>query len=233
MSSTAVGAVGAKPAPATFVGRLFSSTIGQKLIMAATGVGLSLFVLGHMSGNLLAFQGPEALDAYGAALRKFPAALWGARIGLLVAIALHIWAYLALTVRSNTARPEGYRVAAYRESTLASRTMRWSGPLLLAFIIFHLLDLTIGTVNPGFVHGEVYRNLKASMARPAVAAFYLVALASLALHLHHGIWSMFQTVGASQPRYDSIGRKLATIFTIVVVGGFAAVPVAFLLGLLN
>lgn len=233
MNSTAVSAVAEKSGPATFVARIFGTTIGQKLVMAATGVGLCVFVLAHMTGNLLAFQGPEALDAYGAALRKFPAALWAMRIGLLIAVILHIWAYLALTSRSLAARPQGYRANSYRESTFASRSMRWTGPLLLAFIVFHLLDLTIGTVNPGFEHGTVYRNLKSSLERPLVAGFYLVAMGALAFHLHHGVWSMFQTLGCSQPRYDSFGRKFSVVFTVIVTGGFALVPLAVMFGLLK
>lgn len=197
--------------------------------MAVTGAALSLFVLAHMTGNLLAFRGPAALDAYGAALRTVPALLWGMRLGLLGAVALHIWAYLALTGRSWAARPQDYKMAAYRESTYASRTMRFTGPLLLAFIVYHLLDLTVGTLNPGFEHGMVYRNLKASLERPMVAGFYLLAMGALAFHLHHGIWSMFQSIGISQPRYESVARKFATAFTIVVTVGFALVPVAVLL----
>ncbi len=212
---------------------MIGTTIGLKLVMAATGVALSGFVLMHMIGNLLAFQGPAALNAYGEALRKFPAALWGARLGLLAAAVLHVVAFLKLDDRSSAARPDGYKVTRYRESTLASRTMRWSGPLLLAFILFHLADLTIGYVNPGFVDGEVYRNLRASLLRPAVAGFYLLAMSALAFHLYHGIWSMFQTIGCHQPRYSSLGRKVATVFTVIVAGGFSAVPIGILLGLLK
>jgi succinate dehydrogenase / fumarate reductase cytochrome b subunit len=212
---------------------VFGSSIGQKLVMAVTGVALTGFVLGHMLGNLTAFQGAEAIDAYGAALRKFPALLWGARIGLLAAVALHIWAYWSLSRKSWAARPEGYRATAYREASYASLTMRWSGPLLLAFIVFHLGDLTIGNFNPGFEEGAVYHNLLSSLRRTGVAVFYLVALGALALHLWHGVWSLFQTVGISQPRYESVARRLATVFTIIVVGGFAAIPVAILAGILR
>lgn len=233
MSSIATPATVAKPAPATIISRIFGTTIGQKLVMAVTGVALSAFVLAHMTGNLLAFQGAAALDAYGAALRRIPAMLWGARIGLLLAVGLHIWAYLALTGRSMGARPKDYRAKSYRESSYASRTMRWTGPLLLAFIVYHLLDLTIGTVNPGFEHGLVYRNLTASLSRPLVAGFYLVAMGALAFHLFHGVWSMFQTLGFNQPRYESLGRKLATLFTLVVCGGFAIVPLSVVMGWLK
>lgn len=232
MSASAPAVTAKLTFPSRF-SRLLGTSIGLKLVMAVTGVALSGFVMMHMLGNLLAYQSPAALDAYGAALRKFPAALWGARLGLLLAAVLHIVAFLKLDNRSSAARPEGYKVSAYRESTLASRTMRWTGPLLLAFIVFHLADLTLGYVNPGFVEGEVYRNLRASLLRPAVGAFYLVAMAALAFHLYHGIWSMFQTIGCHQPRYASFGRKVAAVFTFVVAGGFAAVPIGIILGLLR
>lgn len=234
MSATAADSATVRTgAPSGVLTRLFRSSIGQKVIMAVTGVALSVFVLGHMLGNLTAFQGPAAIDGYGAALRQVPAALWAMRIGLLVAVALHIWAYLALTRTSMAARPSGYKKAAYREATYASRTMRWTGPLLLAFIVFHLGDLTVGTFNPGFEEGLVYRNLVASLKRTGVAVFYLVALGALALHLWHGIWSLFQTLGFSQPRQQSFARKLATVFTLIVVLGFALIPLAVMAGMLR
>ena len=227
-----------KPAASGVLARVFSSSIGQKAVMAVTGIALSGFVLVHMLGNLAAFkgadaQGVHALDAYGALLRQVPAALWAARIGLLVAVMLHIWAYLALTRTSWAARPAGYNKTNYREATYASRTMRWSGPLLAAFIVFHIGDLTLGTFNPGFEEGAVYRNLLASLQRGGIAAFYLIAMGALALHLWHGIWSLFQTLGLSQPRHQSLGRRVATLFTLIVVLGFALVPLAIILGMLR
>jgi len=210
------------------------SSIGQKLVMAATGVVLSLFVLGHMTGNLLAFQGPDAIRKYALGLRMFPALLWAVRLGLLAAVGLHIWAYWVLSRKSWSARPEGYRVAAYEESSWASRTMRWTGPVLLAFIIYHILHMTTGTLHPSFDHNfDVYGNLITGLQVAPVAAFYIIAMFALGFHLWHGIWSMFQTIGISQPRHKSIARRLATVFTIVVVGGFLAVPVAILTGFLK
>lgn len=221
------------PASTSVLGRLFSSSIGQKAIMALTGVALTGFVLAHMLGNLTAFQSPEAIDAYGAALRRVPAILWAMRGGLLVAVVLHIWSYLALTRTSMAARPLGYKKTNYREASYASRTMRWTGPLLLAFLVFHLGDLTLGSFNPGFEEGAVYRNVVASLRRGAVAAFYLIAMGALALHLWHGVWSLFQTLGFSQPRHQSAARMLATLFTVVVVLGFALVPLAVMAGYLR
>jgi succinate dehydrogenase / fumarate reductase cytochrome b subunit len=219
--------------PESWLARVFRSTIGLKMVMAATGVVLSVFVLGHMLGNLTAFRGAEAMDAYGATLRKVPVVLWAVRLGLLVSVGLHIWAYLALTKKSWEARQIGYQKRAYREATYASRTMRITGPLLAAFVVYHLMDLTVGKWNPDFREGEVYHNLIASLSLTPVAVFYLLAVAALALHLWHGVWSMFQSLGISQPRHESFARRLATLFTILVVGGFALIPLAILAGRLK
>ena len=211
----------------------FRSSIGLKLVMALTGVVLSGFVLGHMVGNLKVFEGADALNAYGRLLRYEMALLWTARIVLLVSVALHIWAYLLLTRSNLKARSHSYRVVTHRESSYASRSMRITGPLLLLFIIYHILHLTTGTVHSSFEEGDVYHNLVTGLSSPPIALFYLLAMAALALHLWHGIWSLFQTLGASQPRYDSLGRKVATVFTIVVVLGFSAVPISILAGLVK
>src|SRR3954453_13926732 len=141
-------AVGRRLAPRTRLQRMLNSSIGLKLVMALTGVILSGFVLAHMAGNLQAFQGAEALDAYGALLHKEPAILWTARLALLGAVGLHIWAYLLLTRKNQKARGRAVRAAKRRESTFASRSMRLTGPLLMAFIVFHILHLTTGSVHP-------------------------------------------------------------------------------------
>jgi succinate dehydrogenase / fumarate reductase cytochrome b subunit len=219
--------------PRSRLQRLLTTTIGLKIITALTGVVLSLFVLSHMAGNLQAFQGPGPLNDYAKLLRREPALLWAVRLGLLAAVALHVWAFAVLTRKNAGARAVGYRATTRRESTYASRSMWLTGPLLLAFIVYHILHLTTGTVHPSFEEGEVYHNLIAGLKVVPVAAFYLVALAALALHLWHGVWSMFQSLGASQPRYRSFGRRFATGFTLVVVLGFAAVPLAVLAGVLK
>ena len=233
--STTVSRVTAVPAPrpATRLGGLLGSTIGQKVVMAATGVALSGFVLAHMTGNLNVFRGAAAIDGYSRMLHAVPELLWVARLGLLAAVGLHIWAFVALTRRSVGARAEGYRQSAYQESTYASRSMRYSGPFLAAFIVFHILHMTTGTVHPHFEEGAVYQNLTTGLAVVPVAVFYLAAMATLAFHLFHGVWSVFQTLGSGAPRYASLGRQFATGFTIIVVGGFAAVPLAVLLGILR
>jgi succinate dehydrogenase / fumarate reductase cytochrome b subunit len=226
---------GSAPGPASpkRAPRFLRSSIGLKIVMALTGVILSGYVLAHMAGNLQAFQGPGPIDAYAKMLHDAPVLLWGARLVLLVAVGLHIWAYIVLTRRNLEARPQGYRAERHRESSYASRSMVLTGPILLAFIIYHILHLTTGTVHPSFREGSVYHNVVTGLKVWWVALFYLLALAALGLHLWHGVWSMFQTLGASQDRYDSIGRKIATVFTLAVVLGFAAVPIAVLAGVLK
>lgn len=220
-------------APAT----LLKSTVGKKIVMAVTGIVLSLFVLGHMAGNLQAFlpNGPEALDHYGAFLRALlhGTGIWFVRGGLLLAVGLHVWAYLMLTQKSWAARPKAYAVTDFEEATFASRSMRWTGPILGAFIVFHLLHLTTGTLHPHFVEGKVYQNLVTGLAPVPIALFYVVAMGCLAFHLWHGAWSMLQTLGLSHPKYNKARKVFAIVFTLLVAGGFVIVPIAVLAGVLK
>jgi len=215
--------------------RMLNSSIGLKITIALTGVILSGFVLVHMLGNLQVYQGAEALDAYGKLLRKEPALLWTFRLVLLSAVGLHIWAVIVLTRKNLQARPQAYQARKYKESSFASRSMIITGPLILAFIIYHILHLTTGTVHPDFQEGAVYHNLVAGLKGLGgiVGWIYIVAMIMLAFHLWHGVWSMFQTLGAPEDRYRSLGRRFATIFTILVTLGFASVPLAVLTGFLK
>jgi succinate dehydrogenase / fumarate reductase cytochrome b subunit len=211
---------------------MLTSSIGLKIVMALTGVILTGFVLVHMLGNLQVFQGAQAINDYGKLLRKEPALLWAARLVLLAAVGLHIWAFLALTWKNRQARPQAYQSRKYRESSFASRSMVLTGPLLLAFIIFHILHMTTGTVHGSFQEGEVYHNVTAGLTG-IVGLFYILAMIALGYHLWHGIWSMFQTLGAPEDRYNSLGRRLATGLTLVVILGFIAVPLAVMTGLVK
>jgi succinate dehydrogenase / fumarate reductase, cytochrome b subunit len=230
--SAAVSSPAATPRPASRSGlqTFLTSSVGLKITMAVTGVILSLFVLGHMLGNLQVFQGAEAINDYAKLLRKEPALLWAVRLVLLGSVGLHIWAYLVLRQQNLKARPQGYRDTAYKESSYASRTMRITGPLLLLFIIYHVLHFTTGTVHGDFVEGDVYHNVIVSF-RTFTAVIYLLAMAMLALHLWHGTWSLFQTLGVGTARFGSSGRRFATVFTVLVTLGFAAVPLAILIHL--
>jgi len=222
------------------VQRLLGSLVGKKVVMAATGVILLGFVLGHMAGNLKVFQGPEHFNAYAEGLRTVGAPffgrgqlLWVARIILLAAVGLHIWAAWAVTRASWAARPEAYKRLDLIETTWAARTMRWGGVLIIAYVVYHLLDLTFGKANPGFVPGDVYHNLVASFQRAPVALAYIAAMLVLAFHMYHGIYSAFQTLGLNHPKYNRWRRGFAGLYTLVVTLGFIAVPVAVLAGVVR
>lgn len=216
-----------------WIATFYRSTIGRKVVMAVTGLWLVVFVVVHMSGNLLAFRGSEALNHYSKLLQSNPAILWSLRVSLLAAALLHIHSAWSLTRSARGARPTGYARHNTLSATPSSRLMRWGGVLLLGFIIFHLLHLTTGTLHPDFLHGDVYGNLAAGFAVRWVAAFYVIAMIALGLHLHHGVWSVFQTLGIEHARLDPARRRIATLLAIVVSAGFAAIPLAFLFGLLR
>ena len=224
---------GGQGARMTAVVRFFGSSIGKKVVMAVTGFALFGFVVAHMVGNLQVFLGPAALNAYAKALRNLGPLLWLARIGLLVAVGLHIWAAYSLTMMNRAARPQGYREKEHRESTFASRTMRWSGVLLLLFIVYHLMHLTWGNAHPDFVDGDVYHNFIVGFRPVLVSAVYILAMLALGLHMYHGVWSILQTLGLSHPRYNHLVHAFATLVTVVVVAGNIAMPVAVLAGWLE
>jgi succinate dehydrogenase / fumarate reductase cytochrome b subunit len=214
---------------------IYRTTIGQKVIMAVTGFILVLFVIAHMLGNLHAFQGAQELNAYGAFLRQVgePAlsdaqALWTVRIILLVSALLHIWSAVSLTKLDLESRPVGYRRKQMINASLAARTMRYSGVLLAVFIVFHILHFTIGTLLPGFRPGDVYANVVRGFSSPLVALFYVVAMVALGLHLYHGVWSMFQTLGLNNRGRTRFWGGLATVVAVVVALGMISVPVAVL-----
>jgi succinate dehydrogenase / fumarate reductase cytochrome b subunit len=216
-------------------GTLLTSSIGRKWVMAVTGALLFGFVLAHMSGNLLVFLGPEALNEYGEFLHGFlhGAGIWIARAVLLVAVLFHIWAAVSLSIENRTARPVGYRRTHHQASTYASRTMVWGGPIIALFIVYHLLHFTTGQAHPSFVPGDVYHNVVAGFSQPLVVGVYVIAMLALGLHLYHGVWSMLQTIGLSHPRYDAMRKQAAAAFAFVVVVGNISMPVAVLAGFIR
>lgn len=217
--------------------------IGKKVVMAATGVVLVGFVIGHMLGNLKIFSGPEEINAYSRFLREvgtpelaYGQLLWLVRFVLLTCVALHITAAVQLSRMSWAARPVGYRVKRNVETTFAARVMRWSGLLLVAFIIFHLLHLTAGVVGfraGQFRHLAVFQNVLAAFAVWPVALFYIVAIGALCLHLDHGVWSLVQTLGWNTARNETRLRVASRVIAAVVFLGFVSVPVAVLAGRLR
>jgi succinate dehydrogenase / fumarate reductase cytochrome b subunit len=212
-----------------------ASTIGRKVVMAVTGVVLFGFVIGHMIGNLQLYLGAESINAYSVFLHELlhGGGLWIARAVLLASVGLHIWAAASLTIDDRAARPIGYRRTTARRATYASRTMRWTGVFLLAFVVYHLLDLTVGATNPSFEEGNVYHNVVASFRVVPVAAFYLAAMLMLGLHLRHGAYSLLQTLGFSHPRYERTLNAVTGGFAALVVLGNLSFPLAVLFGLVH
>jgi succinate dehydrogenase / fumarate reductase cytochrome b subunit len=211
---------------------LLSSTIGRKAVMAATGLLLYGFVVGHMLGNLQVFLGPEAINAYAEFLQHFlhGQGVWIARATLLLALLLHVWAAVSLALQNASARPTGYREWQARESTYASRTMVWSGPLLLVFVVYHLAHFTVGNAHPDFVRGDVFRNLVVGFQNPFASAFYILAMLALGLHMYHGFWSMLQSLGLSHPRWNRVRRGLSLLLAGAVIAGNISIPLAVLTG---
>jgi succinate dehydrogenase / fumarate reductase cytochrome b subunit len=232
-------ALGARPIRpprrrAPFPVEFYRSPIGKKWVMAITGViGLG-FIFAHMVGNLKLFLSKQEMNLYGEALRHLgghllPAtwALWALRTVLIAALVLHVHAAYSLTVVNRKARPVRYQSGRdYSAADYASRTMRWSGVIVLLFVAFHLADLTWGNANPEFLRGDPYNNLVYSFQRPAVAALYIVAMLALGVHVYHGAWSMFQSMGVNSPRINLWRRRFAQAFTVVVVGGNLTFPIA-------
>jgi succinate dehydrogenase / fumarate reductase, cytochrome b subunit len=220
----------------------YKSTVGKKAIMAVTGlIGVGYVVL-HMAGNLQAFAGREKINAYSALLHG-PGVelLWVARVVLIVAVILHVLSAYQLTQQARAARPVGYEKRDPQVSTIASRTMRWGGFLLLAFIVFHLLHLTTRQVDPArwatrldaSGRYDIYGNIVASFRIWWVSAIYLVAMILLGLHLWHGVWSFGRSLGVARPSPHPLRRRMAPILAIVIAVGFALVPIAVLLGVVR
>ncbi len=223
----------AAPVRPSRLGAFWGSWIGKKALMAATGFVLFAFVLVHMAANLQAFQGALNLDRYAAQLRVFPALLWTVRGVLLVSVLVHAVAGVQLWVAQHRTRAISYRDYRPRNSTPASRTMIWSGFLILGFVVYHLLDLTFGVANPDFREGQVFHNLVVSLGRGAATLFYVVAVAGLGFHLWHGLWSAFQSLGISNRAFTPGIQRLAAVLATLLTVGFAAVPLAVVFGLVR
>ena len=215
--------------------RFWETTVGKKAIMAITGVILFGFVVGHLLGNLQIFLPPERINRYAATLRSHPGLVWTARIILLVSVILHIWSSFQLWLLQRGARPVNYVKKTNINSTYASRTMMWSGPIILAFVIFHLLHLTLGTVHPGgpFDVDNVYQNVVTGFQVWPVSLFYIIAMIMLCYHLYHGLWSMFQSLGFSHPVYTPWLKLFAKIVAILIAIGNISIPVAVLSGFIK
>jgi succinate dehydrogenase / fumarate reductase cytochrome b subunit len=210
--------------------RFYRSSVGKKWVMAVTGLILMGFIVFHLIGNLKLYLSKEELNLYGEALRDVPGhllprtvLLWVARGGLFVAFVLHLHSAYSLTMTNRKARPQQYQSKRdYVAADFASRTMRWTGIIVLLYLVFHLLDLTWGTANSEFVRGDPYNNLVYSLQRPVVALAYAVANIALAFHLYHGAWSMFQSMGINNPRINKLRRSFATgLAGLILIGNLS------------
>ncbi len=227
MSSSAVNLTAGR------IFRFHQTTIGKKAIMAVTGFMLFGFLLGHLIGNLQIFLPPEKINHYAALLKSAPALLWGVRLTLLTAVVLHVTASLQLWLLQNEARPVKYVKKENLNSSYASRTMLWSGPIIGAFIIFHLLHFTLGSVHPNFDEHNVYNNVIIGFQQVPVSIFYIIAMTMLCFHLYHGLWSMFQSLGINHPRYTPLLKRFSAVFAFLIAVGNISIPVAVLAGILT
>jgi len=242
--ATKVSERGGASAPAKrspFLVELYRSALGKKYVMAITGIIFMGYVLAHMFGNLKLYQSAAEFNAYAEFLGTilYPIAPDGAvlnvlRVVLLGALILHVTAAFQLTRMNRSARPDSYRSKRdYVAADFAARTMRWTGVIVLLFIGYHLADFTFGWVNPAAEGATLYEKVVASFSNPAIAGFYLVANLALGLHLYHGVWSLFQSMGWNNRKFNHWRRYLAVAFTVIVVGGNLSFPIAVQVGLIS
>ena len=237
MATTVRTPPGTRPSVATPT--LWQSTIGKKAVMAVTGLLMVAFLFVHMLGNLKIFFGPHDFDAYAGWLRTIGEPvlhgawyLWIQRAVLLVALVLHVVAAAQLSRRDLAARPVKYAHGQRRQASFATFTMRWGGVILGLFIIWHLLDLTAGKVNPDYVADHPYHNVVADFQVWWINVIYIVAMVMVGLHIHHGFWSATRTLGLRPGRSAAI-RTTGTVLALAITIGFLAVPVGVMIGLVS
>jgi succinate dehydrogenase / fumarate reductase cytochrome b subunit len=219
-------------------GRIWSSTIGKKAVMGVTGLAMLLYVLAHMLGNLKIFFGRHSIDGYARWLRAILEGLlghggflWVFRFGLVICVALHMAAAIQLARRAHRARPAGYQHRRKVQGSYAARTMRWGGVILALFVVYHILDLTAGVLNPHGVEGAVYDNVTADFHLWYVTLFYTAAVVALGFHIRHGMWSALQSLGASNAARQRALQTLSFGVAFLITVGFLSVPFAVLTGL--
>ncbi|MBM4014877.1 MAG: succinate dehydrogenase cytochrome b subunit [Planctomycetes bacterium] len=227
----------------SWVCRLYRSSLGAKYVMASTGLLLFGFLIAHLLGNLQMFAGPDAVNSYAEKLRALGPLLWVARIGLLVIAGLHIATALRLAQRNDAARPVAYAKVAQRAVKPATKTMVLSGLVILAYVVYHLAHFTWGVVQAdhasltekfadGHERHDVYSMVVLGFRTWWVSASYLVALVLLALHLCHGVTSVFQTFGLNHAKYACAIKMTGPAIATLIFLGYASIPVACWLGLI-
>ena len=221
---------------------IYRTSIGKKVIMATSGLVLVLYVIGHMIGNLKAFLSQQELNGYAEFLRRmgepiFPhtVLLWILRVLVSAAFIAHVYFAIDLSLHSRRARTQRYAHSDRVQSDPAAVTMRWGGLAIALFVVFHLAHFTWGWIHPGytFVRGSVYQNVVGSFNEWWLVVIYVAAMLALCLHLYHGTWSMFQTFGVNNRRWDPIIRRGAATLAVVIFIGFSAVPIGVLTGAIS
>ena len=210
----------------------YQTSVGKKVVMAVTGFLIFGWVTAHMLGNLQIFLGPDKLNAYAAFLMSLGGLLWIARVVMAAAVLLHVVAATQVTLQSWASRPVKYRVQRFRDTSYAARTMWIGGPLIGLFVAYHLMHLTFGSAHPGFTD-NVYNNVVFGFQVPWVSAVYIAAMVLLGLHLSHGLWSMFQSMGLSHSRWNSLRKAFAIVFGVLIAAGNISMPIAVLAGIIQ
>ena len=226
--------------PTTWFGAFYRSAIGKKAVMAVTGVFLFGWIFAHMLGNAKMYMGSEHYNEYAHWLTVMggPAipenyALWIVRALLIVAVWLHIQAATQLTLMNRSARPQDYNNRDFVVASYASRTMRWGGVIILLFVIYHLLHLTTGTLHRDFIKNDPYHNVVTGFQVWWVSAVYIIANLALGLHLYHGLWSMFNSLGLNHLKFNRWRRVFAIVFAVITTLGNVSFPIAVLIGVVR
>ena len=228
--------VTSKP-PTSFPAHILDISIGKKILMAVTGFVAFGFVSGHMLGNLQVFIGQNQMNSYAEKLQSLGPALWGIRLFLLATFVIHVWFGIQLKLEAWAARPISYRNANTLKATLASRTMIWSGLIIFAFLVYHLLHYTVRVTNPEFAsltdpqgRPDVYTMVILGFSNVAISIFYMIAVGLLSYHLSHGVASMFQSLGLNTEEWQVRLHRLAWVATVLLFAGYASIPLAVLTG---
>ncbi len=208
--------------------------------MAATGLVLLLFIIGHMSGNLQLYMGQERMNKYAELLQSMGALLWVIRFVMLTCFVLHVWTSIRLKFLNMSARPVPYEKKNWIKATLASRTMLLTGSLIGTFLVYHILHFTTGTTNPSSFHftdpagrHDVYSMVVLGYQNVFISGMYILGMILLAFHLNHAIASMFQTLGINHPRYNGLIENGGIFLSILIAAGFTSIPAGVLFGLIK
>ena len=215
------------------IARIYTTSVGKKMLMAVTGIVLFLYVVAHMLGNLQIYLGAERINAYAEFLHSKPMLLWSARAVLLFCVLVHIVAAVQLWLRNRASRPVRYRMFRPPEVDYAARTMVWSGPIIALFIVYHILHFTTGQAHPDYVELNPFHNVTTAFSVWWVAGIYIVANLLLAFHLYHGVWSLFQSLGWDHPEWGPWRRRFAAAMAVVIGAGNISIPLAVLAGVVH